>query len=41
LKEIALKYNSYVFGGYPEKENELFYNSLYCINRKGDLIYNY
>ena len=46
LSELAIEYNSYVFGGYGEKvilkeDNEKYYNSGYLINRKGELIQNY
>ena len=41
MKEIALKFNCYVFGGYPEKADEGYYNSMYCIDRKGALLLNY
>lgn len=42
LKKLALKYDCYVFGGYPEfVEANTFFNSMYCLDRTGTLVLNY
>lgn len=40
--QLAVEYKAYVFAGYPERVSDTeYYNSMYCIDRSGNLIVNY